>query len=158
MFWFVSMYFLELGDPITTGEHGVARISTCHLIFLLFSPLPFRLALLRGHSLLWLCFRRCCRGRGGSGGRGGGRGWTPSGLYTCTCHLQLSPFCKGSVVDTFQKEALSLTTVESLVREENDQRKVRLNIYFMSYEKFVTQCYYLVGGIDIGPDSRPTGL
>lgn len=131
-------FFLELGDPIATGEHGAASISTYHLIFPLFSPLPLRLALLRGHSLLWLCFRCCCRGRGGSGGRGGGRGWTPSGLYACTCHLQLSSFCKGSVVDTFQKETLSLTTVESLMREENDQRKEKSKMKHIKHMHFTS--------------------
>lgn len=88
------------------------------------SPLPSKLALLWGHSLLWLHFGCCCRGRGRSGRRGGGRGWTPSGLYARACHLQLPSFCEGSVVDAFQKEALSLTAVESLMREETEKNKL----------------------------------
>lgn len=88
-----------------------------------------RLALLWDHGLLWLCFGCWCRGSGGSGRRRRRRGWTPSGLYSCAGHLHLSSFRKGSIVDTFQKEAFSLTSVESLV-----------------------------GSIDISADSGPTGL
>lgn len=90
------------------------------------SPLLFRLALLWAHSLLWLCFGCFCRGRGrGGGGRwGGGRGWAPSGLHSCAGHLQFSAFCEGSVVDTFQKEALPLAAVESLMREEEDKDEI----------------------------------
>lgn len=36
--------------------------------------------------------------------------------------------------------------------------QVHAIIYFKNFAKFCAQCYYLVGGIDIGADSRPTRL
>lgn len=117
---------------------GLSMVTHCRVIIM--SPLEdigfslfllFRLALLWGHSFLWLHFGCCCRSWGGRGRRGGGRGWTPSGLYACACHLQLSSFCKGGVVNTFQKETLSFTTVESL-REENDQGKGKMKDMYLT--------------------------
>lgn len=101
-----------------------------------------RLALLWDHGLLWLCFGCWCRGSGGSGRRRRRRGWTPSGLYSCAGHLHLSSFRKGSIVDTFQKEAFSLTSVESLVRVEGDKSEIKyiyLRFFLRPFRSFSHQ-------------------
>lgn len=90
--------------------------------FLTVLHLTIRLATLRVHSLFRLGFGRSCRGRWWSGGRGGRRRRTPSGLYAGARHLELPSLGKRSVVDTFQKEALPLTAVKSLVWEREDER------------------------------------
>ncbi|MEQ2236211.1 hypothetical protein ILYODFUR_010236 [Ilyodon furcidens] len=106
----VSVVFFFRTDSLADMMSSVLGHTACLFVSVALA-VSFRLAVLWGHSLLVLFFG--CRG--GRGGRGRGRGGTPSGLHARARHLELASFCERSVVDAFQKKALSLAPVKSLV-------------------------------------------
>lgn len=128
VFWFIMMTSKRKKVfPLPLGGLLVFTVQTNHFFFFLTTVLhlTIRLATLRVHSLFRLGFGRSCRGRWWSGGRGGRRRRTPSGLYAGARHLELPSLGKRSVVDTFQKEALPLTAVKSLVWERKTRERAQ---------------------------------